>query len=131
MYLYPLVKDKIKEEKYAAALKELRNRISVAFLLLNTIFVVVIFVMMQFNMDVLYIPWPIGLVFMMTCGIIMVVQIIRMLVDRTTTLTCIMTPTVLRFTPNEETNEIMRELARRLGRIDYALEHGLSGTRGG
>ena len=98
---------------------------------MNTIFVVVIFVM-HLNMDVLYIPWPIEFMFMMTFGIIMVVQIIRMLVHRTTTFTYIMTPTVLQFfPPNEETNEIMRELARRLARIDYAHGHGSSGTKGG
>ena len=128
VYLYPLVKDKIKEEKDAAALKELRNRISVAFLLLNTIFVVVIFVM-QLNMDVLYIPWPcgenmkvepIGFMFMMTFGIIMVVQIIGMLVHRTTTFLHIMATTVIQcFGKNEETNtEIMIQLAKRLGKLD-------------
>jgi len=84
---------------------------------------------MQLNMDVLYIPWPcgedtkvepIGFMFMMTFGIIMVVQIIGMLVHRTTTFLHIMATTVLQcFGKNDETNtESMVQLAKQLGRID-------------
>lgn len=128
VYLYPMIKDKKKEERDAAGLKELRNRISVAFLLLNTIFVVVVFVM-QLNMDVIYIPWPcgdnvkvepIGFMFMMTFGIIMIVQIIGMLTHRMTTFLHIMATTMLPCGASGEDNKVeaMVDLAKRLGKLD-------------
>lgn len=92
-YLWPLVKDKKKEEKEAMELKQLRNSLSAAFLLLNAIFIVVIF-SLQLNMDKLSIPWPcgegmrvepLGFVFMVMFGAIMSIQVIGMIFHRTST----------------------------------------------
>jgi len=93
VFLKPLLKDKVKEEKLTNDLLELRNKMSVAFLLLNSIFVAVVFVM-QLNMDTLYVPWPcgddvriepLGLTIMIMFGAIMTIQIIGMIVHRTST----------------------------------------------
>lgn len=141
IYLYPLLKDKIKEEKDAAGLKDLRNRISVAFLLLNAIFVIVVFVM-QTQTSVIYIPWPcgddvrvepIGFMFMMTFGVIMILQIIGMLVHRTSTFMHIMATTPLQCCNKEEEDHTddMIDLAKRMGKLDYEQNMTLNSAYGG
>lgn len=80
--LYPLKKDKLAEERNSAELKDLRNKMSLSFLLLNFTFITVVF-SLQMNLDKLYIPWffgdninvdPIGFTFMIVFGIVMIVQ---------------------------------------------------------
>lgn len=84
---------------------------------------------MQLNMDVIYIPWPcgdnvkvepIGFMFMMTFGIIMIVQIIGMITHRTTTFLHIMATTMLPFGGSGEDSKVeaMVDLAKRLGKLD-------------
>lgn len=86
-YLYPLIKDKVREEKVKQQLKELKNQMSSAFLLVNAVFVVAISAL-QLNTNSLYIKWPlpdahgneiklepVGIVFLGTFGLIMLLQV--------------------------------------------------------
>jgi chitin synthase len=56
-YLKPLEKDAEKEKQIAAGLKELRNAVVFSFLMINSIWVLTIF-LLQENKDLLYIRWP-------------------------------------------------------------------------
>lgn len=111
-------------------LMDLRNKMSTAFLLLNAIFVVVIFVL-QMNTETLYIPWPcgdtkmdpLGFIFMMMFGVIMFIQIVGMLVHRTSTFFHIMSTTVVNcfWHKKDDKDNVtdMVELAKRMGKLDY------------
>lgn len=131
-YLQPLIKDQVKEERDAAGLKDLRNRIAVAFLLLNAIFVVVVFVM-QSNTSIIYIPWPcgdddgedlkvepIGFMFMMVYGLVIIIQVAGMIMHRTSTFLHIMATTNVNvFTSTQEDErENLLALGKRVGRLD-------------
>ena len=57
-YLTPLEKDKEKEKQAAAGLKELRNQAVFNFLIINSVWVVIMY-LLQENKDKLYVAWPI------------------------------------------------------------------------
>jgi chitin synthase len=58
-YLKPLDKDPAKEKQVAAGLVELKNQMVFSFLMINSIWVITIF-LMQENKDILYVEWPWG-----------------------------------------------------------------------
>ena len=111
-YLYPIDQDKAHQERVAEDLKELRNRMVFAFFMLNALFVLVVF-LLQLNKDILHVDWPfgvkenitfvpetneikiekeylemepIGLVFVVFFGLILVIQLVGMLFHRFGTL---------------------------------------------
>ena len=115
----------------AAQLFELRNKFSIAFIIANVIFVSVVFAFQMSNFTV-NTPWPcdgikvqpVGLVFMIVFGVIMVVQIIGMLCHRASTFLHIMSTTVMAcFAPkkgaNAATDDVddMIVLAKEMGRL--------------
>jgi len=92
-YLYPLDKDKVKEEQAAQGLLELRNKMSFAYFLVNMIWAVTIFVL-QMNTDQISIPWPfgnnlrlepLGFIFLVFFGLVMILQTLGMIMHRTST----------------------------------------------
>ena len=115
-YLYPIDQDKAHQEKVAQDLKELRNRMVFAFMMVNALFILVVF-LLQLNKDILHINWPfgvrenitfipetneiridkeylemepIGLVFVVFFGLILVIQLVGMLFHRFGTLSHIL-----------------------------------------
>ena len=58
-YLKPLDKNEEKEKQVAAGLIELKNQMVFSFLMINSIWVITIY-LLQDNKDLLYITWPIG-----------------------------------------------------------------------
>ena len=89
-YLSPLKKDKDHEERVTQELKTLRNKCTVVFFLFNIVVIVMIFTLqIQDEKNGLYIPWPcgenlkiepIGLMFIILFGIILVIQAIGMMI---------------------------------------------------
>lgn len=115
-YLYPLDNDKNHQAIVANELKELRNRMVFAFFMLNALFILVVF-LLQLNKDILHVDWPfgvrenitfipetneiriekeylemepIGLVFVVFFGLILVIQLVGMLFHRFGTLSHIL-----------------------------------------
>uniref|UniRef100_A0AAN0LHG8 chitin synthase n=1 Tax=Polyphagotarsonemus latus TaxID=1204166 RepID=A0AAN0LHG8_9ACAR len=115
-YLYPLDEDKAKQDKIASDLKDLRNRVVFGFLMVNALFILIVF-LLQLNKDILYVQWPfgvrenitfipetneirvekyylqmepIGLVFVLFFGTILVIQFVGMLFHRFATLSHIL-----------------------------------------
>ena len=94
-YLKPLDKDKEKEERIAIQLKGLRNKMSAAFLLGNAMLVITLLVVQLNN---LLLPWfcgslkmePIGLVFLIFYGFVILLQTAGMLIHRIGTILHIM-----------------------------------------
>ena len=111
-YLYPIDQNKEHQARVAEDLKELRNRMVFAFFMLNALFILVVF-LLQLNKDILHVDWPfgvkenitfvpetneikiekeylemepIGLVFVIFFGFILVIQLIGMLFHRFGTL---------------------------------------------
>jgi chitin synthase len=122
-YLEPLIRDVEKEKRDAADLKTLRNQMVFTFFMLNSIFVVVIFLLQQ-NKDLLFIRWPfgakvnvtysasavnptvdvvytylelepIGLTFVVMFAVVLIIQIIGMLFHRWGTISQIISTTKL------------------------------------
>lgn len=58
-YLYPLDLDKTEKQRVEQSLKDLRDKMVLAFFMLNALFVVVLF-LLQLNKDTIYINWPLG-----------------------------------------------------------------------
>lgn len=58
-YLYPLDADKKEKEKIEQSLKDLRDKMVLAFFMLNALFVTVLF-LLQLNKDTIYMNWPLG-----------------------------------------------------------------------
>ena len=58
-YLAPLYEDKEEKKRISEGLKDLRNQMVMSFLILNSIWVVTIFLFQQ-NKDTLFIKWPYG-----------------------------------------------------------------------
>ncbi|KRZ04072.1 Chitin synthase 1 [Trichinella zimbabwensis] len=58
-YLFPLNQDPKHQARVAAELTELRNQISFGFIMVNALFVLIVF-LLQIKKDCLYIEWPIG-----------------------------------------------------------------------
>ncbi|RWS20410.1 Chitin synthase 4-like protein [Leptotrombidium deliense] len=115
-YLLPIDQNKDHQARVASELKELRNRVVFAFFMLNALFVLIVF-LLQLNKDILHIDWPfgirenitfvpetneiriekeylemepIGLVFVVFFGLILVIQFIGMLFHRFGTLSHIL-----------------------------------------
>lgn len=111
-YLYPIDQNKEHQARVAADLKELRNRTVFLFVMSNALFILVVF-LLQLNKDILHIDWPfgirenitfipdtneiridkeylemepIGLVFVIFFGLILVIQLVGMLFHRFGTL---------------------------------------------
>ncbi|CAG2111939.1 unnamed protein product [Medioppia subpectinata] len=122
-YLYPIEQNKEHQERVANDLKELRNRVVFAFFMLNALFVLVVF-LLQLNKEILHIDWPlgvrenitinpdtneyivdkeylelepIGLVFVVFFGTILVIQFVGMLFHRFGTLSHILASVELTF----------------------------------
>lgn len=103
-YLEPMEGDKKRQEEVAAELKELRNNIVLAVLMLNGLFVTVIF-FLQINPTV-HVEWPldptgtqtldpIGFAFLLFYVVILLLQFIAMLFHRLGTFMHIMATTTL------------------------------------
>jgi chitin synthase len=120
-YLQPIEANKLIEAESKAALKNLRDRIIFAFFMFNAIFILIIF-LLQLNRNLIFIHWPfggntkivydetgseitiqleylqlepIGLAFVFTFGIILVIQFIAMTIHRFSTISQILANTVL------------------------------------
>jgi len=115
-YLFPIDQNKDHQARVAGELKELRNRAVFAFFMLNALFILVVFIL-QLNKDILHVDWPygvkenitfipetneiridkeylemepIGLVFVVFFGLILIIQIVGMLFHRFGTLSHIL-----------------------------------------
>ncbi|GFO32467.1 chitin synthase c [Plakobranchus ocellatus] len=99
-YLFPLDKDEKHEKKIAQDLLELRNKTCLAFFLINSLFVVMVFMLQQVSTTTpnlsIHIDCslsgfvgesfePISLAFMLVFGILLVIQFLAMLVHRLST----------------------------------------------
>lgn len=128
-YLYPIDQDKEHQARVALELKELRNRVVFAFFMLNSLFVLVVFIL-QLNKEILHVKWPygvrenitlvpetneiiidkeylemepIGLVFVGFFGLILLIQLVGMLFHRFGTLSHILASVEFNFCrPQEE-----------------------------
>ncbi|XP_023222883.1 uncharacterized protein LOC111624303 isoform X2 [Centruroides sculpturatus] len=122
-YLYPIEQNKAREEKVTSELNELRNKVVFTFLMMNSIFILVVF-LLQVNKKDLHLKWPIGMkytityvvssrqvriqehsleidpigiVFVSFFAIILIIQFIGMLFHRLGTMTHILASEELRF----------------------------------
>ncbi|XP_046481507.1 chitin synthase chs-2-like isoform X1 [Neodiprion pinetum] len=120
-YLFPIDEDKAEKTRIAGDLKELRDKSFFAFFMLNALFVMIVF-LMQLNKDDLHIEWPwgiqtnitydetalevnltseylqlepIGLVFVFSFALVLVIQFIAMLFHRCGTFAHIVATTTL------------------------------------
>lgn len=105
-YLKPLDKNPEKEEQIAQGLKELRNQVVFSFLMINSIWVLTVFLLQQ-NKEYLYIPWPwgeglelepLGLLFVIFFAVVLFIQLIGMLLHRIMTLGHIVSSTKIKLT---------------------------------
>ena len=113
-YLSPLVKNEEQEKRVSQKLKRLRNKCTVAFFLINIVFVVMVFTLqLQNEKGGLYIPWhcgenlkiePIGLMFIVLFGIVLVLQTVGMVIHRMETFLHIMASTVICGNVNNNNN---------------------------
>lgn len=121
-YLAPLYEDKEEKKRISEGLKDLRNQMVMSFLILNSIWVVTIYLFQQ-NKDTLYIKWPygakgpviswddpdqikvdyeylelepLGVVFMVFFAVVMFIQLIGMILHRIMTLGHIVSSTHFR-----------------------------------
>ncbi|KAJ6216762.1 hypothetical protein RDWZM_007919 [Blomia tropicalis] len=115
-YLYPIDNDKKQQARVALDLKELRNRVFFGFFMLNALFILSVF-LLQLNKEILHIDWPlgvrenitinpetneyivdkeylelepIGLVFVLFFGSILIIQFVGMMFHRFATLSHIL-----------------------------------------
>ncbi|KAH9413306.1 Chitin synthase 2 [Dermatophagoides pteronyssinus] len=115
-YLLPIEQNKDHQARVAADLKELRNRVFFGFFMLNALFVLSVF-LLQLNKEILHVDWPlgvrenitinpdtnefivekeylelepIGLVFVIFFGSILIIQFVGMLFHRFATLSHIL-----------------------------------------
>ncbi|KAF7489320.1 Chitin synthase 8 [Sarcoptes scabiei] len=115
-YLFPIEQNKEHQARVAADLKELRNRVFFGFFMLNALFVLSVF-LLQLNKEILHVDWPlgirenitinpetnefivekeylelepIGLVFVIFFGSILIIQFVGMLFHRFATLSHIL-----------------------------------------
>ena len=56
-YLYPLIDNPEEKKKVAAQLKELRNKVVFGILMLNSLFILIVFLLQQ-QKEILHIEWP-------------------------------------------------------------------------
>ena len=104
------------EERVSQELKRLRNKCIVAFFLMNIVFVVMVFTIQIQNVkDGLYIPWPcgenlkiepIGLMFIVLFGFVLVLQTVGMIIHRMETFLHIMASTVICGNGNNNNNSV-------------------------
>ena len=134
-YLFPLDKNSEQEERIQMDLIDLRNKISFSYFLLNAIFVVTIFIL-QLNIDLISVPWPcgdnlrlepIGFLFLIFFGLVMLLQTIGMIIHRTSTFLHIIASTTLQFFKKKddystETVEDCIALAKYLGALKEEKE---------
>ncbi|CAK1549970.1 unnamed protein product [Leptosia nina] len=134
-YLRPIDENKEEQERIKTDLKNLRDNMVFAFLMLNALFVVVIFIL-QSNQDQLHIKWPfgqkiaiaynrnrnlveiereflmlepIGSVFIIFFGLVMIIQFIGMLFHRMGTLMHLLSTTQLNWNFTKKQNEMSSE----------------------
>ncbi|KAH7639899.1 chitin synthase-like protein 2 [Dermatophagoides farinae] len=115
-YLFPIEQNKDHQARVASDLKELRNRVFFGFFMLNALFVLSVF-LLQLNKEILHVDWPlgvrenitinpdtnefivekeylelepIGLVFVIFFGSILIIQFVGMLFHRFATLSHIL-----------------------------------------
>ncbi len=115
-YLYPIDNDKSQQARVASDLKELRNRVFFGFFMINALFILSVF-LLQLNKEILHIDWPlgvrenitinpetneyivdkeylelepIGLVFVLFFGSILIIQFVGMMFHRFATLSHIL-----------------------------------------
>ena len=115
-YLSPLANNEEQEERVSQELKRLRNKCIVAFFLMNIVFVVMVFTIQIQNVkDGLYIPWPcgenlkiepIGLMFIVLFGFVLVLQTVGMIIHRMETFLHIMASTVICGNGNNNNNSV-------------------------
>ena len=136
-YLEPLLKDVQKEKAQAKELKTLRNQMVFSFSMINAIFVVTVFLLQQ-HKDTIYLVWPfgekpnvtynsnperpivflqydylhlepIGFVFVLFFGSVLIIQLIGMFFHRIETVEQIISTTTLKFfekkKPEDNTDE--------------------------
>lgn len=113
---------------------ELRNRMSIGFLFLNAVFIIILYAL-QWHTDTLYVTWPcvdndgniikldpLGFMFLIMFVLLMVIQIIGMILHRTSTFLHIMSNTVLTSASaselDRENTQNMIQLARYLGNLE-------------
>lgn len=121
-YLFPIEQNKAHQDKVVSELKELRNKVVFAFLMINSLFVLAVF-LLQVNKKNLHLKWPlgikysitymvssrqvriqehsleidpIGIVFVSFFAIILIIQFIGMLFHRLATITHILASEELR-----------------------------------
>ncbi len=58
-YLYPLKLDKGERDRIRVGLAELRNKVTFAFMMLNALFILIVF-LLQLKKDCLHVEWPFG-----------------------------------------------------------------------
>ena len=115
-YLFPLIENKQEQQKIKSDLISLRNQVVFAFMMVNALFILVVF-LLQLNKDILYVEWPfgarenvtffaetneirveknylqmepIGLVFVLFFGLILIIQFVGMMFHRFATLSHIL-----------------------------------------
>lgn len=133
------MKDRASEEKSANDLIDLRNRVGMVFLFSNITFVLLAFVL-QFNVSIVYIPWPcpvpdstdgaaindttskvdpMGITFLVIFGVCLIVQFVSMLIHRFNTFLHIISTTKLQKNKHIRSDdpEGMVELVQRLGTL--------------
>lgn len=133
-YLYPLADNLQEKAKIAAQLIELRNKVVFGILMLNALFILIVF-LLQLQKDTLYIKWPfngkpvsiiyvqsamevvieleflqlepINLILVFFFSVIVVVQFVAMLFHRFQTISHILASTELNWTEDSTKPEIM------------------------
>ncbi|KAF4523722.1 hypothetical protein B566_EDAN011586 [Ephemera danica] len=122
-YLKPIEKDVEKEKRIAEDLKSLRNKTILGFFLLNAMFVMTL-ILMQMNKEIritneYLVLEPIGLLFLISFGIVIFIQFLAMLVHRMDTFLHILSSTNItevKLTGEEELEKYGRFFAKVLQR---------------
>jgi len=129
-YLYPIDEDPKEKKVIVKKLKDLRDRVVFAFFMLNALFILVIF-LLQLSRDVLHIQWPfgvkanitvtdegeiyitkeylqlepIGVLFIVVFGVILITQFIAMLFHRFGTLSHMLAKTKFAVQSDDDKNK--------------------------
>ncbi|XP_013390586.1 uncharacterized protein LOC106158988 isoform X2 [Lingula anatina] len=145
-YLYPLESDKAHQEQVAKDLKELRNKVTLGIFIVNALFVVVVFTLQLAKEATqgVTLPWPlkcpgyvgsdtlrlepIGTVFLLFFGVVLLIQLIAMVFHRLATFWHIIATTKMLATDHvQDALEAVRSLIRDKPK-DATLSLGSSGS---